>query len=70
MIIITIAIIIMIQRKLTYKCRNSTHRTTRRAVYSMLGKCRRFDLPLDLQLELFHAMALTIVTIGCEVGGL
>ena len=38
-------------------------------MYSLIAKCRKFDLPIDLQLELFDAMVLPIITYGCEVWG-
>ncbi len=41
----------------------------KRAMYSLIAKCRKFDLPIDLQLELFDAMVLPIITYGCEIWG-
>ena len=37
-----------------------------RAMYSLVGKCRKFDLPVDMQIELFNTMVLTY---GSEVWG-
>ena len=41
----------------------------RRAMYSLIAKGRKFSLPIDLQLELFDAMVLLIITYGCEIWG-
>ncbi len=38
-------------------------------MYSLTAKCRKFDLPTDLQLELFDAMVSPIITYGCEIWG-
>lgn len=38
-------------------------------MFSVLSKCRKFDLPIDIQLELFDRMVLPILTYGCEVWG-
>ena len=35
----------------------------------MIAKGRKFSLPIDLQLELFDAMVLLIITYGCEIWG-
>ena len=40
-----------------------------RAMYSLIGKCRRLDLPIDLQLHLFDATVLPIMLYGCEIWG-
>ena len=40
-----------------------------RAMYCLIGKSRKFDLPIDLQIELFHVMVLPIMLYGCEVWG-
>jgi hypothetical protein len=39
-------------------------------MFSVLQKCRKYDLPIDLQLDLFDKMVLPILTYGCEVWGL
>ncbi len=33
-----------------------------RAMYSIIGKARKFDLPVDIQIELFNAMVLPVLT--------
>ncbi len=38
-------------------------------MYSLIGKCRKYDLPVDLQLELFNTMVLPIMTYACEIRG-
>lgn len=40
-----------------------------RAMFSMLRKCRKAHLPLDIQLELFHKCVLPVLLYGCEVWG-
>ena len=36
-------------------------------MYYLVGRCRKFDLPVDLQIELSNALVLPILTYGCEV---
>ena len=38
-------------------------------MYSVIGKCRKFDLPVDLQVELFRPMVMPVVLYGSEVWG-
>ena len=38
-------------------------------MYSLIAKCRKFNLTIYLQLELFDAMVLPIITFGCEMWG-
>ena len=38
-------------------------------MYSLIGKCRKHDLPVDLQLEIFNAMVMPIMTYACEIWG-
>ncbi len=33
-----------------------------RVMYSVIGKARKFDLPVDIQMELFNAMVLPVLT--------
>ena len=40
-----------------------------RAMYSLIGKCRKFDMPVDMQMELFNTMVLPILTYGSEIWG-
>ncbi len=40
-----------------------------RAMYALIGKCRKLDLPINLQLELFDRMIVPIMLYGCEVLG-
>ncbi|KAI3382690.1 hypothetical protein SNEBB_010922 [Seison nebaliae] len=40
-----------------------------KAMYSLIGLCRKHELPVDLQLQLFDSMVLPILTYGCEVWG-
>ena len=40
-----------------------------RAMYSLVGKCRKFDLPVDMQIELFNTMVQPVLTYGSEVWG-
>ena len=50
-------------------CQTQLCQQGRRAMYSLIAKCRKFDLPIDLQLELFDAMVLPVITYGCEIWG-
>ena len=38
-----------------------------RAMYSLIGKCRKHDLPIDLQLELFNIIVMPVMTYACEI---
>ena len=40
-----------------------------RAMYALIGKCRKLGLPIDLQLELFDRLIVPIMLYGCEVWG-
>ena len=41
-----------------------------RAMYALISKCRKFKLPVDLQLELFDSLVVPILTYNCEIWGL
>jgi len=41
----------------------------RKAMYSMLKKCRSLGLPIDLQLKMFDTMVAPILLHGCELWG-
>ena len=40
-----------------------------KALYSVIGKCKKFDLPVDMQFDLFNTMMLPIMTYSCEIWG-
>jgi sorting nexin-29 len=40
-----------------------------RAMYALLSKCRKFGLPIDLQIELFDSLVQPILLYNCEVWG-
>ena len=40
-----------------------------RAMYNPIGKCRKFDFPADLQIDLFRATVLPVMLYSCEVWG-
>ena len=40
-----------------------------RAMFSLLNKCRTFDLPIDITLELFDCLVVTQMLYACEVWG-
>lgn len=40
-----------------------------RAIYSLIGKCRKFDLPADMQTELFNTTVLPVLTYASEIWG-
>ena len=41
----------------------------RKAMYSMLTKCRSLGLLIDLQLKMFDTMVAPIILYGCEIWG-
>ena len=52
-------------------CKNQSKLVShgKKAIYSILKKCRHLNLPVDIQLELFDTMVLPVVMYGCEVWG-
>ncbi len=50
-------------------CQEQLCQQGRRAMDGLTAKCRKFYLLIDLQFELFDAMALPIITYGCEIWG-
>ena len=40
-----------------------------RAMFSLLKKCRKLNLPLDIQLELFDKCVQPVLLYGCEIWG-
>ena len=40
-----------------------------RAMFSLLRKCRKLNLPIDLQLDLFEKCVHPVISYGCEVWG-
>ncbi len=40
-----------------------------RAMFTLVGKCRKLDLPVDIQTELFSTMVLPVGTYGSEIWG-
>lgn len=40
-----------------------------RAMYSIIGTCRKFDLPVDIQIEMFNSMVLPVMTYASEIWG-
>lgn len=41
----------------------------KRAMYSILGTCRKHDLPVDIQIEMYNSMVLSIMTYASEIWG-
>ena len=41
----------------------------RKAMFSMITKARRLQLPIDIQIDLFHKTVLPVLLYGCEVWG-
>lgn len=50
-------------------CQDQLCQRGKRAMYSLIAMCRKFDLPIDLQLDLFDAMVMPIIMYGCEIWG-
>ena len=44
-------------------------RNTTRALYSIIGISRKYDLIVDIQIELFNTMVVPVIIYGCEVWG-
>ncbi len=49
-------------------CQENLCQQGRRTMYSLIAKCRKFNLPVDLQLELFDAMVLPVLKYGWDLG--
>ena len=41
----------------------------RKAQFSMLIKCRKLELPIDIQCKLFESMVIPVILYGCEIWG-
>lgn len=48
----------------TYNCNQAS-----RAMYALINKSNKMSLPIDIQLQLFDALVLPVLTYGCEVWG-
>ena len=44
-------------------------RQASKAMFALISKCRKFDLPIDIQLELFDSLVVPILPYNCEVWG-
>ncbi len=40
-----------------------------KALYSLIGTARKYDLPLDIQIELFNTLVVPVLTYGSEIRG-
>ena len=50
-------------------CKKSLKAQAMKAMFSLLNKCRRLELPIDMQLELFDKTIVPILLYGCEIWG-
>ena len=50
------------------KCKQQQKSQAERAMFCLLKKCRKLDLPVDLQLELFDKIVTPVLLYGCEIG--
>ena len=41
----------------------------RKAQFSMLMKCRKLELPIDVQCKLLDSMVIPVILYGCEIWG-
>ena len=48
-------------------CQKQLKNQALRAMFSLLSKCRKYELTIDTKLELFDRMIVPIVTYGCEI---
>ena len=40
-----------------------------KAMYAVVGTSRKYDLPIDIQLEMYNSMVMPVMLYGCEVWG-
>ena len=52
-----------------YKARKHSYDQARKAMHLLLGRVRKLNLPLDLQLTVFDHTIVPILLYGCEVWG-
>ena len=50
-------------------CKERLLNLGKKAMFNVIIKCRKFNLPVDLQLDLFDKMVIPILIYGCEVWG-
>jgi hypothetical protein len=50
-------------------CKTTLLNQSSKAMYSLLCKARKLNLPIDLQLELFDYLVLPVLNYGCEIWG-
>ena len=50
-------------------CKTQLKKQAERAMFCLLRKCRKLDLTVDLQLELFDKIVTPILLYGCEIWG-
>ena len=50
-------------------CKNALREQATKAMFALLNKCRKFNLPIDIQIELFDHTVLPVLTYGSEVWG-
>ena len=50
-------------------CKRQLYNQAQKTMYAVLRKCRKMDLPIDIQLELFHRTVIPILMYGAEVWG-
>ena len=51
------------------QCKKTLKEQATKALFSLLNKCRRLDLTLDIKLELLDHTVLPILMYGCEIWG-
>ncbi len=51
------------------KCRVNQKTQAEKAMFSLLRKCKKLDLSIDVQLELFDKTVVPVLLYGCEVWG-
>ena len=50
-----------------HQARQSQFKIANKAMFSLIRKCRKLNLPIDLQLDLFEKCITPILLYGCEV---
>ena len=51
------------------KAMNKQVNLARRALFALLSRARKLQLPVDIQIELFHQLVVPVLLYGCEVWG-
>ena len=48
-------------------CKELQKQQAERAMFCLLNKCKKLDLPIDVQIDLFDKIVVPILLYGCEI---